>query len=152
EPSDRYRLYEVAGAGHIDRFAYIGFPSMSDQAAAGNAQGTPEWPFAAACDPAIPLMDTPIMSVVFNAAFENLDRWVRRGTRPPKAPRIELKGAGTPDASIVLDQHGHGMGGVRTPYIDVPSASFSTNSPGPGTCREMGHRFDFDQTRLQELY
>jgi pimeloyl-ACP methyl ester carboxylesterase/energy-converting hydrogenase Eha subunit E len=27
-PTDRYRLYEVAGAGHIDRFAYLGFPTM----------------------------------------------------------------------------------------------------------------------------
>src|SRR4029453_3726672 len=53
EPGDRYRLYEVAGAGHIDKSAYIGFPSTADQAAAGNLQGTAEWPFAAPCDPDI---------------------------------------------------------------------------------------------------
>ena len=46
-PADRYRLYEVAGAGHIDSFAYLGFPTMADQEKAGNAQGTPEWPFNA---------------------------------------------------------------------------------------------------------
>ncbi len=79
EPTDRYRLYEVAGAGHIDKSAYVGFPSIQDQTAAGNAQGTEAWPFAAPCDPAIPLMDTPIMSVAFNTAFANLDRWVRKG-------------------------------------------------------------------------
>ena len=63
EPADRYRLYEVAGAGHIDRSAYVGFPSMEDQTAAGNLQGTAEWPFGAPCEPAIPLINTPIMSI-----------------------------------------------------------------------------------------
>ena len=152
EPLDRYRLYEVAGAGHIDKFAYVGFPSLQDQTAAGNLQGTAEWPFSAPCEPAIPLMDTPIMSLAFNAAFANLDRWVRKGNPAPRAPRLEVKDAGTPQASIVTDQSGHAVGGVRTPYIDVPLASFATNSPGPGNCREMGHKFAFDVTRLAALY
>jgi hypothetical protein len=152
DSADRYRLYEVAGAGHIDGSAYAGFPALADQAAAGNLQGTAEWPFTALCEPPIPLLDTPIMRVVFDAAFENLDRWVKKGIAPPKAPRLELKDPGTPQASIVVDAQGHGIGGVRTPYIDVPAASFATNSPGPGTCREMGRRFAFDETRLQELY
>jgi len=152
EPADRYRLYEVAGAGHIDKFAYVGFPSMADQAAAGNAQGTPAWPFAAPCAPDIPLMDTPIMSVVFDAAFASLDRWARKGTPAPRAARLEIKDAGSPQASIASDDLGHGIGGVRTPFVDVPTASYATNSPGPGTCREMGHPFTFDPSRLAELY
>ena len=102
DPTDRYRLYEVAGAGHIDKFAYVGFPSIQDQTAAGNAQGTAEWPFAAPCDPAIPLMNTPIMSVAFNAAFANLDRWVRKGTPAPRAARLEMKDAGGPPFSFQL--------------------------------------------------
>src|SRR5438876_996757 len=56
EPNDRFRLYEVAAAGHIDRSAYFGFPRQEDQiAAVGSAQGTPDWPFNAKCDPEIPL-------------------------------------------------------------------------------------------------
>jgi len=152
EAADQYRLYEVAGAGHIDKSAYFGFPSMQDQAAAGNAQGSPEWPFAAHCEPPIPLPDTPIMSVAFNAAFSNLDRWVRKGTPAPRASRLEVKDPGTPQATIVTDQYGHGIGGLRTAYIDVPIASYATNSPGPGNCREMGHRFVFDASRLLDLY
>jgi hypothetical protein len=92
------------------------------------------------------------MSLAFNAAFANLDRWVRHGVPAPRAARIELKDAGSPQASIVIDQFGHGVGGLRTPYIDVPSASYATNSPGPGNCREMGHKFAFDATRLAALY
>jgi hypothetical protein len=154
EPRDRYRLYEVAGAGHIDKFAYIGFPSMEDQRAAGNAFGTPEWPFAARCDPDVPLMDVPIMTVAFNAAFANLDRWVRTGTPAPNASRIAVKDAG-PEAGalgLVTDEFGHGLGGVRTPYIDVPVASYATNSTGPGTCREMGHTAPFDAARIAAVY
>src|SRR5436190_5005491 len=44
QPNDRYRLYEVAAAGHIDKFAYFGFPAQPDQVkAVGTAQGTVEW-------------------------------------------------------------------------------------------------------------
>ncbi|MEP7307434.1 MAG: alpha/beta hydrolase domain-containing protein [Acidobacteriota bacterium] len=150
--ADRYRLYEVAGAGHIDRSAYIGFPPMADQTAAGNALGSAEWPFAAPCDPAIPLIDTPIMSLAFNAAFANLDRWVRQGTPAPRAARLDTKEGGTAPPSLVTDQFGHGVGGMRTPYIDVPAASYATNSPGPGNCREMGSKSSFDRARMAALY
>jgi hypothetical protein len=144
----------VAGAGHIDKFAYFGFPSMADQAAAGNAQGSPEWPFAARCEPDVPLMATPMMSIAFNAAFANLDRWVRKGVPAPKAPRIPVVDAG-PEAGVlgfVTDRFGHGTGGLRTPWIDVPDATYATNSPGPGTCREMGHRTAFDAAQFSAVY
>jgi hypothetical protein len=152
EPGDRYRLYEVAGAGHIDRAAYYGFPLMGDQAAAGNAIGTAAWPFAAKCEPDIPLMDTPIMSIAFDTAFAVLDDWVRSGKPAPRAPRIQLNDAGTPEASIVADRFGHGVGGMRTPYIDVPSATYVTNSTGPGNCREMAHKTAFDAARLASVH
>jgi hypothetical protein len=152
EPRDRYRLYEVAGAGHIDRSAYVGFPSMQDQAAAGNAQGTPAWPFAARCDPEVPLMDAPTMSIAFNTAFARLDDWVRKGTPAPRASPIELKDAGTPQVSIVTDMFGRGVGGLRTPHIEVPVATYVTNSTGPGTCREMAHKIPLDWARLETLY
>jgi hypothetical protein len=153
EPNDRYRLYEVAGAGHIDKFAYFGFPQQPDQVAAvGNAQGTVDWPFTAKCDPEIPLMDPSLIGYVFNSAFANLDQWVRKGTPAPKASRVELKDSGTPQASVVTDKLGHGLGGVRTPQIDVPDAAYFTSSPGPGTCREMGHKIPFDAARIMELY
>jgi len=153
EPNDRFRLYEVASAGHIDKSAYFGFPQQPDQVAAvGNAQGTVDWPFNAKCDPEIPLMEPSLIGYVFNSAFANLDQWVRKGTPAPRAPRVELKDAGTPQASVVTDKLGHGLGGVRTPQIDVPDAAYFTSSPGPGTCREMGHKTPFDAAKIMELY
>ena len=77
---------------------------------------------------------------------------MRKGTPAPRAARIELKDDGTPQASVVADKLGHGMGGVRTPFIDAPDAAYSTSSPGPGTCREMGHKVPFDAAKIMEIY
>jgi hypothetical protein len=153
EPNDRFRLYEVAAAGHIDKYAYFGFPVQQDQVASvGSAQGSVDWPFNAKCEPEIPLMDPSLIGYVFNAAFASLDQWVRKGTPAPRAARVELKDAGTPQASVVVDKLGHGLGGVRTPQIEVPDAAYFTSSPGPGTCREMGHKSAYDSAKITELY
>lgn len=151
--ADAYRLYEIAGASHIDKSPYHSLPVFADQTASGgNVLGTPDWPFAAKCDPDIPLTELPLMTYVFDAAFVHLDQWVRKGTVPPHGAPIQLKNQGTANASVVLDQYGHGMGGVRSPYVDVPVATYFTNTNGPGTCPELGHKTLFDSTRFNALY
>jgi len=153
ESNDRCRLYEVSSAGRIDKSAYFGFPQLADQTAAvGSAQGAVDWPFNAKCDPEIPLMEPSLIGYVFNSALASLDQWARKGTPAPRAPRIELKDAGTPQASVVTDKLGHGLGGVRLPQIEVADAAYFTSSPGPGTCREMGHKTPFDAAKITELY
>ena len=153
EANDRFRLYEVASAGHIDKSAYFGFPVQQDQVAAvGIAQGTVEWPFNAKCEPEVPLMEPSLMGLIFNSAFSNLDQWVKKGIPAPRAPQISLTNPGTPQDIVSTDRLGHGLGGVRTPDIDVPDAIYFTSSPGPGTCREMGHKAPFDTARIIELY
>ncbi|HSU89316.1 MAG TPA: alpha/beta hydrolase domain-containing protein [Terriglobia bacterium] len=153
ESNDRFRLYEVASAGHIDKSAYFGFPAQQDQVAAvGNAQGTVDWPFNAKCEPEIPLMEPSLMGLVFNSSLASLDQWVKKGTPAPRAARIELMNPGTPQVSFQTDKLGHGLGGVRTAYIDVPDATYFMSSPGPGTCREMGHKVPYDAARITELY
>ena len=148
DPNGRYRLYEIAGVAHIEKYPYSALPSVADQtAAAGAAQGTPDWPFAARCDPDIPLDGNPILKYSYDAAFLNLDQWVRKGIAPPKADRIQVK-----DGAVVLDEFGNGMGGVRTPLVDVPTATYFTTSPGPGTCFELGHSARLEQARLKGLY
>jgi hypothetical protein len=149
---DRYRLYEVAGAGHIDRFAYLGFPSMADQAAAGNAQGTAEWPFAAPCTPPIQLMEQSLLRSGYDVALDALDGWARRGAVPKRAPRVETRPGATGGFTVVTDEFGNGRGGLRTPYVEVPIATYATASPGPGNCPEMGHVTRFAAARLQMLY
>jgi hypothetical protein len=151
--NDIFRLYELAGVGHIDWWAYYGFPKPEDQVmAVGAAQGPPAWPFVARCEPEIPLMPLPVLTQVYNATFTNMDQFVRKGTQLPKAARLELKDAGTPQQSFALDQFGHGKGGVRSVYMEVPAANYFVTSPGPGTCREMGHIDPFNWSRLESLY
>jgi hypothetical protein len=154
--ADRFRLYEVAGVSHIDKAAYSQFPVVADQiAAVGATQGTPEWPFNITCEPPIPLTEQPALTYVYDAAFQHLFRWARRGTAPPKAPRMELKqGAAESNstATVALDEYGNGLGGVRTPYVEVPVASYFVTTPGPGTCGELGHTVELEHSRLAVMY
>jgi hypothetical protein len=151
-PGDRFRLYEVAGAAHIDRFAYLGFPAFADQAAAGNAQGTEEWPFAAPCTPPVQLMNQSLLRVGYDVAMDALDKWARRGTVPKRAARVETTPGPNGTFTVVADSYGNGRGGVRTPYLDVPLGRYVTSSPGPGNCPEIGHFERFDSARLQQLH
>lgn len=160
DPADRFRLYEVAGVSHIDKAAYAEFPTIADQiAAVGAAQGTADWPFNVMCDPPIPLTVQPALTYVYDMAFQGLFRWARTGAAPPKASRMEIQGhasegADEPSAkeSVALDEYGNGLGGVRTPYVEVPVATYFVTSPGPGTCHELGHTVPLERARLAKMY
>jgi hypothetical protein len=152
DPDGRFRQYEIVGAAHIDRDAFYAMPVFPDQiAATGVAQGTPDWPINAPCDPAIPLGTHPLLKYAMEGALNNLDLWVRKGIPAPKADLIAVKDAGTPQASLATDELG-ALGGVRNPYVDVPVETYSTGSPGPGTCRELAHVVAFDAAHIQTLY
>jgi hypothetical protein len=69
----------------------------------------------------------------------NLEQWASKGTAPPRADRITVK-------------DGVATGGVRNPYVDVPAASYTFTSPGPGTCRELGSTAAFDSAKIDSLY
>jgi hypothetical protein len=148
DPKGRYRLYEIAGAAHIETFAYAGLPSFDEQNQLGLAQGTPDWPFNIKCEPEIPLSQHPLLMYAFHGAYRNLDEWVAKGTAPPKAPRLETREDGT----LALDQFGHAIGGVRSPWVDAPIATYFATSTGPGTCAELGHSKQFDSARISQLY
>jgi hypothetical protein len=67
---------------------------------------------------------------------------------PPKAERIKIENPGTPQARIALDQYGSAAGGVRTPYVEVPIATYYTTSKGETFRPELEHTVPFDRTRL----
>jgi hypothetical protein len=97
-------------------------------------------------------MEFPVMRYVVNAAFANLDRWVRDGTPAPRAERVAVKNGGTPQAAIATDEFGNAVGGVRSPYLDVPTARYYASTPGPGTCGNLGHKDAFTWERLEAVY
>jgi len=57
-----------------------------------------------------------------------------------------------PPVSIVTDANGVGVGGVRTPQVDVPIAAFTGLQPGPIICQLFGTTTLFTDAQLAALY
>jgi hypothetical protein len=151
--NDRFRWYEVAAAPRMDIRYYQHMPVMEDQTKSGEEALPGNWPFTYTCGaPVIGLLDLPIFQVAMNAAFYNIDQWARNDTPPPRAERMTVKDPGTPQATVVPDEYGNGIGGIRSPHVDVPVATYYTHAPGQGTCRNIGYKAAFDWSRLETLY
>lgn len=129
--SDRFRLWEVAGTAHADKFLL------------GPAVDLIE------CNG--PVNDGPQVFVV-RAALRHLDSWVRTGEAPPEAPRFEII-AGTPP-TYQRDADGIVLGGIRTPLVDVPVATLSSETyPEPSIiCLLLGSTKPLSDARLAERY
>jgi hypothetical protein len=150
--TDRFRAWEVAGGSHQDAYSASGVAlndlgdgaaelKLLDPAQAG--------PGALGCAAPINAGDhyAPLQ-----AALAHLETWVRKGTPPPKFPRVQTSGTGTAIV-VARDKLGIAKGGVRTPIVTVPLAANvgdATNSPG--FCRVFGHTAPFDAATLAQLY
>ena len=141
-PADRYRHYEMAGAGHAtpDELNFSAAPA--DIVKAGVAVP------AMNCGESGEFPRSRFPShIFFDAMLRNLDLWVRYGIRPPHAAPIKVEnGAG------VVDEFGNVVGGLRSPYLDVPTSTWFGSTPGPGFCGIAGHEEPFDEATLQKLY
>lgn len=149
-PGDRFRRYEIPGASHFDWWQY-NYPAVEDMAKAGVPPLTAHWMFPSQCEPHRVALNEFPLPYLFAGAFANLEAWVRRGTTPPKAPVIELRGE-----TAATDEFGNAKGGVRTPWVDVPTATFhATMEGGGGTpfrCDDNGYWTPFAWNRLEQLY
>jgi hypothetical protein len=150
---DLFRRYEIAGAAHTDPWEEMSFASGEDmrRIEGRGADGPRD-----VCTPEnVTPSDFPIR-YVFNAAWRNLDKWVRNGVAPPRAPRLELRvNAGepfAPDKAFVEDAQGNAKGGVRTPYVDVPTARWVGAKAGAFRCIFSGYKLEFDEQRFASLY
>lgn len=164
---DLYRRYEVPGASHVDPWEQLSFASEEDMIrATGQATVIAE----SDCVPKdVEASDFPIR-YVFNAAWRNLERWVTEGTPAPKADRLELLDPDfvnpgleredapfSPAEAFRKDANGNAIGGVRTPYVDVPTARWvGAKEPPPGGssfgCFFEGYKYSFSDEQLQALY
>ena len=152
DPVDAYRLWEVAGAPHMDKIYYDHMPVVADQEKSGQQGFLSNWPMAYACTPAIDLLDFPVMRHATNAAFAALDRWVATGNAPPRATRIDVVGNEPGNIAFHNDEYGNVIGGVRSVYLEVPTATYSANSPGPAVCNNLGRQTPFSWSNLEALY
>jgi Alpha/beta hydrolase domain len=121
-PEDRYRLYEVAAAPH-----------------ASNVQG---------CDGELSTFPT---DAFLRAALVHLFRWAEDGVGPPSAPRLELSALDVV-SRVQVDDVGNAVGGVRSPFVDVPLARYDAHSsPGP-RCVLAGRETTMAPTELTARY
>jgi Alpha/beta hydrolase domain len=117
EPADRYRLYELAGAAHMN----TRFPPYSE-----NATWQMDPTGTAGAVPPNAVMNSLPHGEMFSAALDHLVRWVSEDVTPPRAPRIETASGGL----FVKDEYGNSRGGVRCAQMDVPRNRYQSN---PGT-------------------
>ena len=128
----RFRLWEVAGAAHCDTYFLYAAPQDSgslpvERLAALIAQS--EQPGRGM---ELPMNSGPQMHYVLQRAFDARDQWVRAGIEPPTAPRLVVDR----DDALVVDELGVARGGVRSPWVDAPTAVLSGLGQ-PGDLNEL---------------
>jgi hypothetical protein len=151
EPGKQYRLYEFAGIGHVD--------------SRDNVRLIPN-----PCTR--PLSTVPVQAYMAVGLY-HLFRWVDEGIVPPRADRILLdRNTGNDGSQAAVDAHGNALGGIRTPYVDVPAVKYgasitATDPVIPNAsayvtanglqgaqimCRLSNYQEPFSTDRLRELY
>ena len=152
----KLRIWEMPGTAHVDNYMFMigGFDDghASQDKIAGLWKPTDAL-FGAKM--AHPINSAPQHHYVAMAAMAALETWVRTGKAPPKAPRMEIvapaKAGDTP--TLVADAQGNTKGGIRTPWVDAPTAKLSGlgNTGGPFGFL-VGTTAPFDQATLARLY
>lgn len=146
-----FRLWEVPGTAHAD--TYItgdGFKDEGDIATAQVYETNKPGPIGSCPEP---INSAPQHHFAGNAAIHALNAWLVDGVAPPKAPRIKVNDAGD---GIERDALGNALGGIRSPYLDVPTAVLSGENASVrddgGICFLVGKTALFDAATLQARY
>ena len=129
DDTDCFRLWEIAGTAHADRFL------LGER--------------ADALDCGCAINDGP-QRFVLRAALYALDGWMRTGEPPTSAERLVLDER----PAFVRDADGIALGGIRTPHVDTPVDVLS-GEPGPSgamACMLLGSTRPIPQPRLLERY
>jgi hypothetical protein len=152
--TNRLRIWEVPGTAHADTHTF--------NAAAIDADSTPIATLAAsyaATDMAAgmklakPINAAPQHHYLVSTAINKLDVWVKTGKAPAQADPMQCNASATAIPDCAADAHGNLLGGVRTPWVDVPTARLSGlgNSGGPLGFL-VGVTEPFDRAKLKKLY
>ncbi|OBK25409.1 hypothetical protein A5634_26365 [Mycobacterium asiaticum] len=150
--NDKLRVWEIAGAAHADNYTIQVAPIDSGTASIEA--------LAAAYAPTDNLMGQqlghyinfgPQHHYVVQASLAALTNWVRTGEAPPSGPALTVREGVQPEP--VLDANGIAVGGVRTPWVDVPVARTSGNATEDSIMAAIfGTGEPFDDATLQRLY
>lgn len=150
EDSDRedlkYRGYEIAGATHDTKFSmidyYAGNPDMEKIGIVPDFPSVDDYP-----------NDYPY-EYCFYTVYRMLFSWVRDGICPPHGERIDV----AEDGRNKTDALGNAMGGMRTPFLDVPAAAYypycAVKRANGAVVKHglFGHTEPFSKGKLEKLY
>ena len=114
---------------------------------------------------ALPVVETPSdfpMDMLVGGALLNLRRWVTQSVAPPRAERLQILPdrdagpRGRRDEAFPLrrDAHGNAVGGLRSPWVDLPIASYyphSTPLPQDGPPRDPAARIRLEPADVADL-
>ena len=148
-----FRLWEVAGSAHAD--LYVSSTALFDTgetlAAAKMKETRSPIPVLTRCKANI--NSAPQHHFVSKAAIRALNDWVVTGIAPASKDRLEINEDGT---AFIVDAFGNALGGIRSPYTDVPIARMSGLNQDTrdrnGLCFLYGSLEKFDAEKLKSLY
>jgi hypothetical protein len=145
-------VWEVAGTSHADTYTLAGSAIDSGSAPISDLAGT----FAPTTSImgmklSKPMNAAPQHHYVMQAALVALNRWIRSGVQPPEAPPLQVTEAAPP--ALVRDANGNALGGVRSPWVDTPTAMLSgLGQTGAGFAVLFGMTEPFDAAKIHALY
>jgi hypothetical protein len=146
--TELFRAWEVAGTAHGDYYTFVSGrdDTVGDPVFASVIEETSVLGFIT-CDK--PMNNGP-QHYVFNRAVRALNDWVATGTLPPESPRLQANDDGS---DYLYDDLGNALGGIRTPYVDAPSAILRGEpNTGNGFCRLFGTTELFSAEQMASLY
>ena len=136
-PNDRYRHYQIPGNSHV------GMRGVTDPLTVFSTLGN-------VIKPGEHLSQFPAAEVMLPTLRRLID-WVMRGTPPPHVGRIEMA-----EGKIARDEHGNAKGGLRSPWVDVPTVRYIASAPmaqGDNFFRRLiGLEEPFSEDKLRALY
>ncbi|MCW3807044.1 alpha/beta hydrolase domain-containing protein [Plebeiibacterium marinum] len=154
--NDKLRIWEVAGTAHHD--SYLHKVSRVDTCGGSYAD------IAKAYEPTNkmlfmkldkPFNNAPQHHYVLEAAMSALQKWIGEGVIPEKTQQLEIvvDSDNKLAAHAVTDELGNIIGGIRSPWMDVPVSVLSSQPSSESfNALLIGHTEPFSPEKLDELY
>lgn len=146
--TDLFRAWEVAGTAHGDYYTFVSGrdDDVGDPVFASVVEENSVLGFIT-CDQ--PMNNGP-HHYVFNTAVRALNDWVATGVAPPHSPQLAVN---DDSSDYLYDDLGNALGGIRTPYVDAPSAVLRGEpNTGNSFCRLFGTTSLFSPAQMASLY